>query len=61
MINEYTVAERLYSAYCLATGGKAYDGKPLPTWEEFCADPSRKLQSDAWVQVARTAMDLLVN
>jgi hypothetical protein len=47
------LAERLYTAYCAAVGGKAYDGKPLPSWQVFRADPTKRVQSDAWVAVAR--------
>jgi hypothetical protein len=53
MENETEVlAGKLYTVYCVAVGGKAHDGKPLPAWPEFRADPSKNLQSDAWVAVA---------
>lgn len=47
------LAGKLYTVYCAAVGGKAYDGKPLPAWQEFRSDPTKKVQSDAWVAVAR--------
>lgn len=59
MINEYIVAERLYTTYCQAVGGKAFNGDPLPNWEEFYNDESKKKQSIAWVETARAAMFLL--
>jgi hypothetical protein len=46
------VAGILYESYCAAVGGKAYNGDLLPSWVEFRADESKKLQSDAWVVVA---------
>lgn len=50
------IAKKLYTVYCEAVGGKAYDGKPLPTWEEFRGDPSKRKQSDAWVAVAEASV-----
>lgn len=50
------IAGRLYSVYCEAVGGKAFNGDPLPKWEEFRADPSKQKQSDAWVKVADAAL-----
>lgn len=54
-----TLAGQLYEAYCEAVGGKAFNGDPLPKWEQFRADPSKKKQSDAWVKVAETASEAL--
>ena len=45
-------AALLYETYCKAVGGKAHDGKPLPNWQEFRADPARKVQADAWEAIA---------
>lgn len=59
MINEYIVAERLYTTYCQAVGGKAFNGDPLPDWEEFYNDESKRVQSTAWIEAARAAMFLL--
>jgi len=53
------IADRLYSRYVEVVGGTAYDGKPLPTWDEFRADPAKRRQSDAWVAVAVEADELL--
>lgn len=46
------IAKDLYTTYCEAVGGVAFNNDPLPTWEEFRADTSKQKQSDAWVQVA---------
>ena len=48
-----TVAERLYTVYCEAVGGVAYDGKPLPNWAEFSTDPGKEKQANGWRQAAR--------
>ena len=61
MINEYIVAERLYTVYCQAVGGKAFNGDALPTWDEFINDPSKEKQSTAWLKTAEAAMDLLLS
>jgi len=59
MINEEDVAEDLYTTYCLAVGGLAYNGDPLPTWVEFFNDPTKEKQSAAWLATAKRAMELL--
>lgn len=53
------LANLMYTTYCNAVGGKAYDGKPLPLWEAFVADPAKTKQADAWHEVAAVAFDLL--
>lgn len=52
MLEPTGLAERLYTVYCEAVGGKAYDGKPLPNWADFSVDPTKKKQSEAWMAVA---------
>lgn len=59
MINEYIVAERLYTVYCQAVGGKAFNGDPLPSWDEFINDQTKEKQSTAWLKTAEAAIDLL--
>lgn len=49
------VAGNLYSTYCAAVGGVAFDGKPLPPWEEFSHDPNKQKQADGWREVAKAA------
>ena len=43
-----------YEAYSRFTGGKTWDGKPMPTWEEVCArDAERGTKvSGAWEAAA---------
>jgi hypothetical protein len=47
----------LYETYCKAVGGKAFNGDLLPSWETFRADETKHVQSEAWVSVAKAAMD----
>lgn len=49
------LAGKLYTRYCAVVGGVAYDGKPLPGWEEFSRDPKKAVQWNGWVEVARLA------
>lgn len=60
MINAETVAGCLYTTYCKAVGGKAFNGDPLPDWKTFRADPTKQKQVKAWVETSQTAIDLLV-
>ncbi len=50
------MAGELYTIYCQAMGGKAFNGDPLPNWEKFRADEKKKVQSDAWMTCARHAI-----
>jgi hypothetical protein len=45
----------LYTAYCKAVGGKAFNGEPLPDWQTFKADPQKYKQLCGWIAVAVTA------
>lgn len=49
------LAEKLYTAYCQAVGGHAYNGDTLPDWKTFRSDPKKRTQSNAWLVVASTA------
>lgn len=49
-------AGQLYDTYCVAVGGKAFDGAPLPSWEEFSKDPSKEKQVNAWCLVAERSL-----
>ena len=49
-------AEVLYTTYCGAVGGKAFNGDPLPDWKDFASDPKKQVQADAWRIVARLAL-----
>lgn len=35
---EDRAVRRMWAAYCEQGGGKTFDGKPLPTWDELGAD-----------------------
>lgn len=52
------LAGELYDHYCLAVGGVAYDGKPLPGWAEFSGDPTKQKQANGWRSVAEKAGQL---
>tara|TARA_R110002153_G_scaffold113986_2_gene256559 strand:+ start:726 stop:1118 length:393 start_codon:yes stop_codon:yes gene_type:complete len=52
-------AERFYSTYCKEVGGVAFNGDPLPTWDEFSKDESKTKQSDAWKAVATDAIEMV--
>lgn len=49
------LAQILYEGYCLAVGGKAFNGDDLPKWEAFRADQSKLVQSNGWMTVAELA------
>lgn len=53
-MSEHTesLAETLYATYCEAVGGKAFNGDPLPTWQEFVADNWKQAQVQGWRAVA---------
>lgn len=53
------LAGKLYETYCREVGGLAFNGDPLPTWQVFRADETKRKQSDAWVAVANNAIELL--
>jgi len=61
MLDMEAFAGILYEAYCAQVGGKAFNGDPLPSWEVFRADPTKKKQSDAWMVVANKAFSYLLN
>ena len=46
----------LYETYCRSVGGRAFNGDPLPSWNQFYADPKKTLQSNAWINVALEAI-----
>ena len=60
MVNREIIAKELYTAYCKAVGGTAFNGDPLPDWETFSADPSKYKQSQAWLAAADRAMELML-
>lgn len=52
-----SVAERFYNLYCDEVGGKAYNGDPLPRWDEFAKDEKKEKQANAWRAVADFAIE----
>lgn len=60
MINREIVAKELYTAYCAAVGGVAFNGDLLPDWDTFAADPAKSKQSEAWLTTADRAMALML-
>lgn len=54
------LAGALYTNYCKDVGGKAFNGDPLPTWFQFRSDPAKRVQSDAWVGIAKLAHKLII-
>jgi hypothetical protein len=44
-------AKNVYELYCESVGGKAFNGDPLPTWEEFSNDPMKVVQQAAWLAI----------
>lgn len=52
----FCLAAFLYETYCAEVGGKAFNGDPLPSWEEFSADPAKQKQADAWRKVSEQVM-----
>lgn len=53
---EEDLAGRLYTVYCRAVGGKAFNGDTLPDWKVFSVDLKKLAQSNAWRAVAREAI-----
>lgn len=45
-------AAKLYTIYCAAVGGRAFNGDPLPAWGDFASDPCKVKQAEAWRAVA---------
>ncbi len=52
------LADILYTEYCLAVGGKAFNGDSLPSWIEFKHDPLKIKQYNAWIAVADKAIQV---
>jgi|AntRauTorcE11897_2_1112592.scaffolds.fasta_scaffold57136_2 hypothetical protein len=60
MISREYVAGELYRVYCEAVGGIAFNGDPLPDWDTFYSDESKQKQSNAWLEAADRAMEILM-
>lgn len=50
----------MYDEYCREVGGKAYDGRPLPTSKEFFNDETKQKQAMGWFAAASKAIEILV-
>lgn len=46
-------AKRMYTKYCEAVGGKAFNGDDLPKADEFFSDSTKEKQANAWREVAK--------
>lgn len=51
----------MYDEYCREVGGKAYDGRPLPTSKEFFSDESKVVQRRGWFAAASKAIEILIH
>jgi len=50
------LAEIMYEEYNKAVGGKAFNGDPLPSWEDFYPHPDKQKQVNGWIASAKAAM-----
>lgn len=46
--NFHQLAKSAYDAYCKKAGGKTFDGKPLPNFDELGAD-----RQSCWIAAAK--------
>ena len=59
MISREYIAAELYTKYCESVGGKAFNGDDLPLAEEFFSDDTKTKQSNAWLETADRAIQLI--
>jgi hypothetical protein len=57
MENTKIAAKIAYDTYCHAVGGKAFNGDPLPSWEDFSADPKKQPQANGWLAAAEAVLN----
>jgi hypothetical protein len=55
------LAQKAYDKYSKGVGGKAFNGDPLPSWDDFAADPSKKKQVQGWLDVGQFIYDQTVS
>lgn len=48
------IAKEMYTKYCEAVGGRAWNGDLLPQWDEFSADTTKAKQIQGWLAAAAT-------
>lgn len=53
------LAGELWKSYAAAVGGKAFNGDPLPTWNDLLADTNKEKIVSAWLAVADKAIERL--
>lgn len=53
---ENTLARAAWEAYKTAVGGVAFNGDPLPSWDEMCADEKKQKLVNGWVESARAVV-----
>lgn len=53
------IAEELYTTYCAAVGGRAFNGDALPDWDAFRSDPKKSKQAEAWIATAQRALEII--
>lgn len=49
-MTDYNLAKIMWDAYSQKAGGKTFDGKPLPTWDELGDE-----RQSCWVATAEAA------
>jgi hypothetical protein len=49
-MTETHIAKLMWDAYAIQAGGKTFDGKPLPTWDELGED-----RQSCWIAAASVA------
>ena len=54
------LAHAMYDVYRVQVGGKAYDGRPLPTASEFFADETKQKQAMGWFAAASKAIEMIL-
>jgi len=52
LVRPMKTAKRMWDAYAFRAGGKTFDGKPLPTWDELGED-----RQSCWVAAASVTAD----
>lgn len=56
----HDLGKAVCDAYSAAVGGRAFNGDPLPTWEEMCNDEKKAHLVKAWVAAAGGVHNALI-
>ena len=51
-MTDTNIAKLMWDAYAIQAGGKTFDGKPLPAWDELSKD-----RQSCWVAAASVTAD----